>query len=463
MTWASLTVRIGGLAMLLPIVVSHMATAEVLVWQLLSTITMLINLADFGFSPTFARIIAFARGGGSVAELSSAGLAAGGPVEKGGPPLEIPAVLQAQKIVYRAVIIGAMAIALIGGTAALSQPISRLATPADGWIAGLLSAVAGLFIIANGAKVSILIGFDRIATARRLDAVLGALQLGSTCFVAILHGGLVAIVGCYSAWTILLYVANAYNVRRLEIEPFAKGAHADAELLAAVWRSAWRSGVGILMSTGIIQASGLAYAQIAAPADAAAFLLLLRGITAVSQIAQAPFYSKLPAMAGLRGRGEVAELTKVAMRGMRIATWIFVAGALTLVAAVPPLLMMIHSSVHLPAYEISAVLVLAFFVERYSAMHIQIYSLTHHIVWHVMNGVTGVLMIVYALMLYPLVGHIALPLAMLLGYLTFFAWRGSQLSLRSMDCSRLVFDRQTTLGPGLMLISALAVLYFILG
>mgnify|MGYP006891163128 CR=1 FL=1 len=460
MTWASLTVRIGGLALLLPIVISHMTTAEVLVWQLLSTITMLINLTDFGFSPTFARIIAFARGGGSVAELARAGASGERIVQANGSVLSIPAVVAAQRVVYRVLIAGGMVVALVGGAAALNKPISHLPVPADGWAAGLLSALAGLLVLANGANVSILTGFDRIATARRLDAVLGALQLGSTCVVALLDGGLVPIVGCYAAWTIPLYAANRYNVRRLDIGSI-DSRRSDPELLAAVWRSAWRSGVGILMSTGIIQASGLAYAQIASPADAAAYLLLLRAMTAVSQIAQAPFYSKLPTMAALRGKGEIAELAKVAIRGMALANWTFVAGALGLVATGPILLNLIGSSVHLPAYVISAVLVLAFFVERYSAMHIQIYSLTHHIVWHVMNGVTGVLMIVYASGMYPFIGRIALPLAMLFGYLTFFAWRGSALSLRSLDYKRRAFEVRTTIWPASVLLATLFGLYWL--
>lgn len=463
MTWASLTVRIGGLALLLPIVLSHMTTAEALVWQLLSTITVLINLTDFGFSPTFSRIIAFARGGGRFAELAAAGnKPAGGSPQGADKALSIPAVIAAQRIVYRILIGGAMIVAVIGGTAALIQPVSRLPTPGDGWIAWLFSAAASVLILCNGANVSILTGFDRIATARRVDAVMGALQLGSTCAVALLDGGLVAIVGCYSLWTLPLYLVNRHNVSRLDLGAGDDRPRLDRHLFTVVWRSAWRSGVGILMSTGIIQASGLIYAQIAAPADAAAYLLLLRAMTAISQIAQAPFYSKLPAMAGLRGNGNLTELAKVAIRGMAMAHWTFVAGAVTLVTAGPFLLRMIGSSVHLPSYEISAALVLAFFVERYCAMHIQIYSLTHHIIWHTMNGITGLLMILISVILYPFLGQAALPIAMLFGYAACFTWYGSRLSLQSIHARRWAFEARTSLGPLAVLLGCLS-LFAVLG
>ena len=34
--------------------------------------------------------------------------------------------------------------------------------------------------------------------------------------------------------------------------------------------------------------------------------------------------------------------------------------------------------------------------ERVGALHIQLYSMTNHIVWHIANGVTGILLIVLA-------------------------------------------------------------------
>ena len=117
---------------------------------------------------------------------------------------------------------------------------------------------------------------------------------------------------------------------------------------------------------------------------------------------------------------------------------------------------MIGSSVAFPDPKVSLVLVAAFFVERYCAMHIQIYSLTHHIIWHIMNGVTGVLMIVFGVALFPLMGQIALPLAMLLGYGSAFAWYGSRLSLASLDVKRWTFERRTTFLPLASLIASLA-------
>nr|QQZ51595.1 hypothetical protein JKL49_11745 [Phenylobacterium glaciei] len=211
------------------------------------------------------------------------------------------------------------------------------------------------------------------------------------------------------------------------------------------------------MSTGIIQASGLVYAQVATAGDAAAYLLALRLMTTVSQISQAPFYSKLPTMARLRGERKIAEIVPVAARGMALALGAFVVGAVGVTIAAPILLKLIGSNVHFPGFAMSALLALAFFVERYGAMHVQIYSLTNHIIWHVINGVTGVLMVLLFFVLWPLIGPLAMPAAMLGAYLGFCSWYARSLSVKSLETHGWAMDRRTALLPGLALILTLAI------
>ncbi len=455
MTWISMSTRIGGLAILVPIVLTRLSAPEVLIWQMIASITILITLADFGFNPTFARIIAFARGGGTMGQLVAGGRGGAGlpSDDRSESALSIYGVLIAQATVYRRLILIAAIISAVGGTLALWRPIAMMEHSIDGWVAWICAAAAGLLILANGANVAVLTGFDRIALARRLDAIVSVLQLASTSVVALAGFGLVGIVLCYSLWMIPLFVLNhrygraaAMTVPRAEQAP-------DPRLTGEIWRSAWRSGVGIIASTGIIQASGLVYAQIASVADAAAYLLLLRAVTVAAQLSQAPFYSRLPRMAQLRAEGRIGEVADLARRGMGLAFWTYVVTALGLLLVAPPALRLIGSSVSFPDAAVSFVLVAAFFVERYCAMHIQIYSLTHHIIWHIMNGVTGGLMITFGLMLLPLVGQLALPLAILLGYMAFFAWYGSSLSLRSLSAVRWGFELRTSVAPGLLLLA----------
>lgn len=456
MTWASLGVRLGGLALLLPIILPRLSAPEVLVWQMLSSITLLTTWADFGFSPTFSRVIAFVRGGGDIADLHMP-QSARQRLSGADSQLSVGAVISAQRRVYRRLIVGGMALAVIGGTTTLLRPISGLSDPAQGWLAWIFTLGSCLLLLLNGAATAVVTGFDHVADTRRRDAAIGGIQLAAAALVALAGGKLAAIVICYSAWLAPLYFFNWRQARKLGPVAPRTVVGGERDVLIAIWPAAWRSGVGILMSAGIIQASGLVYAQFATPAAAAAYLLAMRAMTAASQVSQAPFYSKLPALARLRAERRNDDLLKLATRGMVMAQWSFVAGTLGVIFVAPHLLQMIGSSVSLPGFGMLSLLSAAFFAERYSSMHIQLYSLTNHIVWHIANGVTGLLMIALFLVLRPFIGELAMPGAMLGAYGGYCAWYASSLSLKSLQIQRWSFERKTTAGPLFTLLAALIV------
>ena len=64
------------------------------------------------------------------------------------------------------------------------------------------------------------------------------------------------------------------------------------------------------MTYGLVQASGILYAQVGTAASIASYLLALSLIQTVSQFSQAPFYSKLPAFARLFAEGKKSELSR---------------------------------------------------------------------------------------------------------------------------------------------------------
>jgi uncharacterized membrane protein YdcZ (DUF606 family) len=59
----------------------------------------------------------------------------------------------------------------------------------------------------------------------------------------------------------------------------------------------------------------------------------------------------------------------------------------------PWLLNFIGSQVEFPSRGLLLLLILGFAIERFSAMHMQLYSLTNHIIWHKINGMTGLFIV----------------------------------------------------------------------
>jgi hypothetical protein len=68
-----------------------------------------------------------------------------------------------------------------------------------------------------------------------------------------------------------------------------------------------------------------------------------------------------------------------------------------------------------------AVLGLALWFERYGNMHLQLFSVSHRVLWHIAQTVTGADFLIVAWLAYPRLGVIALPLGMLVGNLCFLA------------------------------------------
>jgi len=161
-------------------------------------------------------------------------------------------------------------------------------------------------------------------------------------------------------------------------------------------------------------------------------------------------------LAQLWSEGQLAKQTALAQRGMTIAYWSFAIPFLGLGLLGPSLINQLGSSTPFPPPLVWAVLGLAMLLERYGAMHMQLYSVTNHIVWHIANGVSGLLFLTVSAIAFPRIGMLALPLGMLVAMLGFYAWYSAWLSHRQFSLPWPTFDLKS-IGIPLLMLSA----YFI--
>jgi O-antigen/teichoic acid export membrane protein len=451
----SLAVRIGGMLILLPLVLASFEVETVLVWQLQASILMMLVWIDFGFSPTFARFIALARGAASVGRLRQ-GASAITSVDDGekidGSTL-IGTIVAVNTIMA---LLGWVLVALIG-TWAIYDPILNLYSPNVGWIAwGLTLSMVPLMLL-NGVNASILIGTDKITTLRRIETIVGLCQVTSNCLIMIMVPNLAILAASNTFWACIGFTANRYFARQaLRDEGWSRG-RADRSYMLLAWATGWRSGVGILFSTGLIQGSGLVIPQLASTETAAAYLLILRLVTLASQISQAPFYSRLPSMTKAFAEGDRKRTIQMAQAGMSLAFWTLTICLLGILFVLPPFLVFFGSSVQIPDQTVAILMSFAFFAERYGAMHMQIYTLSNHVIWHIINGITGLTMVLASVVLAPMLGVISIPVALLVAYSCFLCPTISVKALKLLQLSRWPFERRTSLFPLLMLLTGVGV------
>ena len=457
-TWGSIAVRMAGVVVVLPIVLRHFGAPEVAVWQMFVSIFTVMILLDFGVAPTLSRMLSFACGGARLSDManmrSSVTLVAKRPTD----PTVAASVFQVMSWLYPRLGLAVLLIVSSFGTWSLVLPISQCADPGRAWAAWgvvLVGCYAGLL---SNSYAAALQGMNSIAVLRRWEVATGLAQITTTVAALSLGADILWLTVVYQVWVVFNGFRNRKLLQSLHPSLFHTGTAPRAEVLRMMWPAAWRSGVGVLLSQGIIQASGLLYAQVATAKDLAAYLLALRLITVISQFSQAPFYSKLPQLGAMQAQGQREPQLALAQRGMRLAQGMLVAGTLITAVAVPWLLQRVGSHTPFVAPGVWALMSLAFFVERFGAMHLQLYSLTNHILWHVANGVTGVLMLASAYILFPHLGLAALPTAMLLAYTVFYAAYSVRQSSHAFGFSVWRFEGRASLPAGLCLLAGLGML-----
>ena len=445
MTWGSFFSRSLSLIIVLPFILTRLSTEEIVLWYLYMTIISFQMLVDVGFSPTFSRVIAYAMGGAGIDDIKS-------PKDKNNGQTNwktLELICSEMRVIYsRLGILWTMLLAVFG-TLSLLKPISLVPNTFSAWIAWGVILVASTITLRGNIYSSYLQGINQIALLRRWEAITSIGAIVTSFLVLILGGGLLGLVLAHQVWQVFNILRNRWLSGVVEdgcFKNFDKG-RKNKKVFDAVWPSAWRSGVGHFMTYGLIQASAVLYAQVGTAASVASYLLALRLIQTVSQFSQAPFYSKLPIFARLFAEDKKDKLVSLAKRGMGLSYWCYAAGFIGLGIAGEPLLKFIGSNADFPTHLLWSLLGLAFFVERYGAMHLQLYSTTNHIIWHIANGITGVIYIVVSFMLFRLFDVYAFPLGLIAGYLGFYSWYSAIHSYRAFKLDFIIFEKGTMFAP----------------
>jgi hypothetical protein len=335
------------------------------------------------------------------------------------------------------------------GSAALARPIGLSPDPNSAWLAWALVVATGYLNLRANYLGVLLQGLNEIALVRRWEAITSVASVLTGFAVLLLGGDLLALVAATQAWSVVAALRNRWLCQQVADRRFARlpAARKDPEMLARLWPATWRSGIGVLMSFGLIQATGLINAQFATAANSASYMLCLRLMQLISSFSQAPFYSKLPVLPRLRAEGNLKGLIQVAGDGMRKSLWTYALGFAAAGLLGPIILARLRSNVEFPPPVFWVTLGAMFFVERYAAMHLNLYSTTNHIIAHIANGVTGLLVIGFTLVLLPALKLLALPVGLLAGYLGFYSWYPTRFSYREFKLRFWSFESKTSLGP----------------
>ena len=142
----------------------------------------------------------------------------------------------------------------------------------------------------------------------------------------------------------------------------------------------------VIMSYGILQFSGIILAQYETSNLIVAYLFSIKIFEILKGFSNVPFYSQIPLMNNLFIRKEFRKLNSIfKLRGF-MTTSIFAIGAMIIGLFNSYLLNYFEMNIELLNFDLWLVLSVAFFLERYGALHIQFLTLSNNIIWHIANG-----------------------------------------------------------------------------
>jgi hypothetical protein len=447
MTSGSLAVRLLGLAVLLPLALNRLPVEEANLWLLFSSVLAIQSLIDFGFSPTFMRFVAYSRSESSTTLDRPAGVP-----DFGSGMSASRAVIATMRAIYNRLGIFAFVVLATAGSFAVAGPVGHIDVPRLGWAAWSVIVVAGTIGLRGGMYSTYLQGAEKIALFRRWEIVVGLASTIAACVALFAGAGLLGIVISIQAGTVVnTWVNRALAIRVSSLDQWSHRAVKDKLVMDAVWPAAWRSGIGVLMSAGVIQATGVLYAQLATPAESAPYLLALRLVNTIRVFSNVPFYTKLPAMAKMYAEGHSKRLIEIARIGMSRTNWMLTAGVLAVAFAGERLLYLVGSKTPFVAGEVWGMLGLAILFERIGAMHLQLYSTTNHVVWHIANGISGTIMLIVIPIAYQWFHIMGFPLGILIGYVAFYVPYSMRLSYRAFGLKVGDIDLAASVLPVLIL------------
>lgn len=452
-TWAAFILRALPLVALPVLIAPREAPAFLAFWLILITLQGLQLLFESSLTMSFMRSFSYAMGGADRLRID-----VGPPMQTGLPPNHsmLARTWNTGAVIYGGMAVVTAAVVIVAGSLSAHGIAEDLGAGAAPWLALIVFAAGAGLRAYGGLHLSYLYGVERISLVRWWEATFWALAFAAASAAVSAGAGLLGVALAYQIPLAANIFWNMWLCRKDQSARtgFTRKLGVDRDIIAQLWPSIWRTGVGTFLYLGTTQGVGLYYATIGQPAQVAAFLFAMSIIRPLGQFAQVPFFTKVPVLARLQASGETQAQQVIAERGMRYS-YILHAGMVLAVAAMLPLLArMQEDGLHVPLL-LWLLVGLAGYLERIGGMHLQLYSTTNHVLVHWANGLTAIAFIALAAMLFPSLGVNAFPLAQAIALLAAFLPISMVNSYRAYTLPIPSFEFKTSALPLMVLLMAI--------
>lgn len=452
-TWATYISKALPVFLLPPFIFVRFAPEEAAIWFIFITLQGMQLLIAASTDQPMVRGFAYALGGATqVRDMRNVK-----PSGQSEPNIALLSRVWSASA-FAHILIAIATLALLGamGVWSAAPLISTHSQDQSLWAALAVFVLGGALRAYGGLHVSYLMGVDRIPLLRWWEAAFWLLAFISALTTLLSGGGLLALAIAYQIPLALNIGWNAWLCRRdhRARSGFQTGVRADRDILAQMWPSIWRTGLGTTLFVGTTQGAGLYYATVGEAQDVAAFLFAMSLIRPLGQFAQVPFMTKLPRLARLQAAGERVAQRQIAQRSMMLSYILHAGLVLTIAASLPIVLSLRGSEVQVPQL-LWLLIGLAGYLQKMGSMHLQLYTTTNHVLLHWANGLAAVMFVGFVAALLPSLGVYSFPVANTLALMLVYIPISVCHSYPAYGLPIATFEMKTSLGPISLILAAI--------
>ena len=451
MTLFSFIVRTGNFIFLLPLILKLDQSEQSVYWQFQFIYGFIyILVAELGLN--FIRSLAFVQGGAKKEDLfdlrKKTGINSMSEIHE----LSLKVIGTIHKVGIFSSIAIFIALSILGSLA-LIQPISLISDQSSIWIAWFYFVLVTSLVTFGENYAHYIQSLGYVATYRRWEGFVNIIAILAG-IIALMKGyGLIGLIFFQQTIFALGLIGRRYlalkllRKQKLEI----KCSLFDYNIFLIIWSKTWRTTFGVIMHSGIFRLTPVFFAQfITSSSLMASFGLTFKLMTTLVDLSKAPFYSKLPKLAK-SFNSDFDKAFHLIRKRFFLSLLLFSITVIFVGLFGSKILILLESKTKLCSDLFWACLGVGFFVERYSAMHLNIYTLSNHIVWHKMYFVSGLLYIIFMSLFINIFSEnyklFAFPLSLLFSELFFSSWYSSKYSIKLLKTSFFDFEIKSSFMP----------------
>jgi hypothetical protein len=454
-TWGAYLARSLHFFLLTPFILKIFPNEDVSLWFLFGFIINMQNMFDLGLGVTFVRLISYGYGGASkIPDVDRNTPLKGKEKSKNFSSRPnwnfVGELYSTMRVFYLALTFGFFLILAIGGTLLLEKPILRSSLPNENWVAWIVLVIS-ISISLNYQKYNIFLqGTSHIPLLRRWETLIRSFGTLITLFILLRTNNLLYTVLSNQSWLLIGLVRDYYLAHFIENSRLArlKSIKFNNQLFKKILPISLKSWVGSLMSVNIVRLSGFYYAQFDILSDTLpGYLFSVKLFSMIKDFISIPFYSKLPQYAKLYARQSFRALLASTKRTMRLSHILYLTALFFILNFGELAFSLIRSNVQFPSEYMILIFGIAYMFINYGSMHLQLYTLSNDVKWHIADGIAGSISLLIMVILFQQLKILSFPVGMLIGNMGFYALYSSRLSYNHFSLNFKKYDYQVFFLP----------------